>query len=266
MYFARRSLSIRFLAGTALGFAVVFLHVLFAVVPLRMGISGFKANPGNFSPYYHWIMGDTFWSLVFSLLLPFMAALGNSQMTYEDADSGFLMHILQIRGRAGYAVFSLVSVCVSAFLSTVLVLLTDVLLTFSLLPDVRPDQVLNSSEGYSCLFTYHVEWMYSDPWKLVFFYIILAGCVTSLFAMMTAVCGLYFKNRFTVMFSGFLLGMVFFVLANQQIVSVPSFLLVLPVMSQMYLPSFGTLCAWYLGCFALLFCLQLLGVKRHADI
>lgn len=140
------------------------------------------------------------------------------------------------------------------------------MVVFLLLPNVLPDQVLNSGEGYSRLFTYHVEWMYSKPFKLILFYIILSGCAAGLFGMLTAVCGLYFSNRFTVMFSGFIIGLIFFVLANQKIVNLPSFLLVLPVMSQMYLPSLGCLAAFYLVCVALLFVFQIVGVRKHASI
>ena len=253
MYFVKRSFSGRYLSGFWLGMTVVLLHVVFAVGFLRMQIGEFKNSPEAFCPYYKWIMADTFWSLIFSLMIPFMAALGNSQMTYDDANSGFIMHVLQKKGKIGYVLGSLTSVYAVTFIETVLVLAADVMVVFLLLPNVLPDQVLNSGEGYSRLFTYHVEWMYSKPFKLILFYIILSGCAAGLFGMLTAVCGLYFSNRFTVMFSGFIIGLIFFVLANQQIVNLPSFLLVLPVMSQMYLPSLGCLAAFYLGCVALLF-------------
>ena len=254
MYFVKRSFSGRYLSGFLLVLIVVLLHVVFAVGFLRMQIGEFKNSPEAFCPYYKWIMADTFWSLIFSLMIPFMAALGNSQMTYDDANSGFIMHVLQKKGKIGYVLGSLTSVYAVTFIETVLVLAADVMFVFLLLPNVLPDQVLNSGEGYSRLFTYHVEWMYSKPFKLILFYIVLSGCAAGLFGMLTAVCGLYFSNRFTVM------------LANQQIVNLPSFLRVLPVMSQMYLPSLGCLAAFYLVCVALLFVFQIVGVRKHASI
>lgn len=266
MYFVKRSFSGRYLSGFLLGLIVVLLHVVFAVGFLRMQIGEFQNSPEAFCPYYKWIMADTFWSLIFSLMIPFMAALGNSQMTYDDANSGFIMHVLQKKGKIGYVLGSLTSVYAVTFIETVLVLAADVMFVFLLLPNVLPDQVLNSGEGYSRLFTYHVEWMYSEPFKLILFYIVLSGCAAGLFGMLTAVCGLYFSNRFMVMFSGFIIGLIFFVLANQQIVNLPSFLLVLPVMSQMYLPSLGCLAAFYLVCVALLFVFQIVGVRKHASI
>lgn len=85
MYFVKRSFSGRYLSGFLLGLIVVLLHVVFAVGFLRMQIGEFKNSPEAFCPYYKWIMSDTFWSLIFSLMIPFMAALGNSQMTYDAA-------------------------------------------------------------------------------------------------------------------------------------------------------------------------------------
>ena len=160
MYFVKRSFSGRYLSGFLLGLIVVLLHVVFAVGFLRMQIGEFKNSPEAFCPYYKWIMADTFWSLIFSLMIPFMAALGNSQMTYDDANSGFIMHVLQKKGKIGYVLGSLTSVYAVTFIETVLVLAADVMFVFLLLPNVLPDQVLNSGEGYSRLFTYHVEWMY----------------------------------------------------------------------------------------------------------
>lgn len=100
MYFVKRSFSGRYLSGFLLGLIVVLLHVVFAVGFLRMQIGEFKNSPEAFCPYYKWIMADTFWSLIFSLMIPFMAALGNSQMTYDDANSGFIMHVLQKKAKS----------------------------------------------------------------------------------------------------------------------------------------------------------------------
>lgn len=64
-------------------------------------------------------------------MIPFMAALGNSQMTYDDANSGFIMHVLQKKGKIGYLLGSLTSVYAVTFIETVLVLAADVMFVFA---------------------------------------------------------------------------------------------------------------------------------------
>lgn len=158
-----------------------------------------------FCPYYKWIMADTFWSLIFFVD---DSVHGSARKQSDDVwwRKQRLYHACAAeKGKIGYVLGSLTSVYAVTFIETVLVLAADVMFIFCCCRTFAGSSA-EFGEGYGRLFTYHVEWMYSKPFKLILFYIVLSIVRQDCSECWRPFAGLYFSNRFTVMFSGFIMG------------------------------------------------------------
>ncbi len=191
------------------GFLLAILQIIQSARPIL-------TNSNNFSdsPYTRWLSIDMFFSgsMMFFMLLPLIACIPTSMLLKEDMDSGFIQQI-QIRKRTDHLILGYI---LTAFLGGFLVIMITMAFNFVsyfvLLPNLKPDNLLNSNLLISDQNTLFVSMYYRHPLIHAIASIIFTSLWGGLFASFAAAISIWCKNKFVGLFSGLFLQIFLFIL------------------------------------------------------
>ncbi|VDG19046.1 hypothetical protein [Lactobacillus paraplantarum] [Lactiplantibacillus mudanjiangensis] len=159
------------------------------------------------SPYTKWIGIDSFHfsSTAFYLILPLLAALPVSTLIRKDLESGFLAQLqLRLSVKSVFKSYLFVTALLGAAI-IVIPLLVNFLLYFLLIPNIHPDNLLNSNILVINRNTLLVGLFFQHPFMHVLLSIIFAGFWGAMFAIFCLGWSLLINNRFVAMTAGFVL-------------------------------------------------------------
>ena len=175
------------------------MSVAFAISALQMS-QVLSPIPPMDSPYTRWLSIDpfNFSPIIFFILLPLIASIPAASLLKEDADSGLLAKVKLcfpvqkvIRSYVGLAFLT-------GFILVALVLSLNLLFYFMMLPNIRPDNLLNSNILLTNQNTLFVSLYYANPLISILFASFWGG----LFAVFVMVTSLWIKHVFVALSTG----------------------------------------------------------------
>ena len=179
------------------------MSVAFAISALQM-IQVLGPIPPMDSPYTRWLSIDpfNFSPIIFFILLPLIASIPAASLLKEDADSGLLAKVKLcfpvqkvIRSYVGLAFLT-------GFILVALVLALNLLFYFMMLPNIRPDNLLNSNILLTNQNTLFVSLYYANPLLHALISILFASFWGGLFAVFVMVTSLWIKHVFVALSTG----------------------------------------------------------------
>lgn len=173
-----------------------------------------KNNIFHDSPYSKWFSIDpfNFSPVIFFLILPMLASMPVSMILHEDMKSGILN---QLRSKyklksilSGYAVVSFIVGFCAVFIPLALNFITYLLL----LPNIRPDNLVNSNMLIVGRNTLFVSIFYQHPLIHVISSIVWSSFWGGLFTIFAVGVSIWAKNKYLALFSGLILQMFLLIL------------------------------------------------------
>ncbi|MFT8838335.1 hypothetical protein [Liquorilactobacillus satsumensis] len=265
-YWLKRVKNYHYYYGFALGLLIICLHIFFSVIPARKYLTA--ENVFLFTPYTKWIYfnAGSGYSFLFVLALPLFCSLGLNQLIYDDLKSGFWHYKLIQGSLKRYSLVTSLLSFVSGFAMCGVLLLLDLGLTFLLLPNVKPDFILNANAPVLPQFTFFSNLYYSHPLVLFFAYIIFSSFVAGLFSLFSGMLSFYIRKKFAVVSTGFVIGFVLTILATVFTKQIYSPLLIISGYNPVYNPPLITALLGYLITLILVEVGFVLGVHKNAAL
>ncbi|AUJ32912.1 MAG: hypothetical protein ABF483_02330 [Liquorilactobacillus nagelii] len=263
-YYFKRVNDFRYYYGFLLGLLIIFLHIVFSVIPTREYLN--INTVFLFTPYTKWITFDTngTYSILFVLALPLFCSLGLNQLVYDDLKSGFWHYKLPHSSIVRYALETSFLSFLNGFVVCTALLSIDLGITFLLLPNIIPNFILNSNTAVLPDFTYFSKLYYTHPLYLFVFYIILSGFIAGLFSLFSGMLSFYIHKKFAVISTGFVVGFVISVLATVFFNQIYSPLLLIIGFSPVYNPPITLVVLMYFVILAIVEMIFVLGVRKNA--
>ena len=173
-------------------------------------VSASKNIPATNSPYTMWISidGFTFVPTIFFILLPLIASLPASTLLKEDFTNGYFYKLKMGKSIKQILLGYLGIAFMTGFIVIAVPLLFNFLSWFMILPNIKPDNLLNiniSARNFTMLF---VSLYYSHPFVHAILSIIFSSLWGGLFAVFAMVTSLWIKNKFAAMCTGLVLQIV----------------------------------------------------------
>jgi len=197
----------------SLGFGLFLslYHVKAEIIPQLLWLTlGLQKNQGiDFTPYSEWFgTGLSVLSSVFFITLPILASLPFSDTYLKDRQTGYFTAILS-KGKTGryFAGLYFYNFLAAALISAI-PLLVNLYFSFMILPDVKPDPIVNNRLYLSPDATFFQPLYYSYPLLHIFFYILLVALFSGMFASLSLSLSFYVNNRFLALTGSFLIVMV----------------------------------------------------------
>lgn len=200
------------LLALVIGIVISFLQLLQVLKPI----------PANSSPFTYWLSIDpfNFSAIIFFLLLPFFASLPAGIIIKNDIESGML-YKFKIRNSLKTVLFdyTILSFLIG-FIVVAIPLLINFFSWFMVLPNVKPDNLLNKNIlviNFNCIF---VTLYYSHPFVHAILSILFASFWGGLFSVFTTVTSLWIKNKFSALCSSLVLQIV--LLLSNAVIKLPN--------------------------------------------
>ena len=183
---------------------------LLQFLPLNLILSIYPED----SPYTRWLGIDPFtiFPKIFYLLLPLIASLPASILLKEDLNSGLLFKIkLQRPIRKVICSYASLAFCMGAIVIAI-PLIINFLSWFMIVPNIKPDNLINYNIRVASFNTMFVALYYSHPFVHALIAICFASFWGGLFAMQVTSTSIWIKNQFVAVCSGLILQILIFLL------------------------------------------------------
>ncbi|NYZ59815.1 hypothetical protein EO246_11810 [Lactococcus lactis] len=164
----------------------------------------------NDSPYSNWIGIDSFnfSPILFFLLIPIIASIPAATLLRQDINNQFILQ-LKIRKSLKQIIWSYAGV---AFITGFIVIMIPLLINFSsyffILPNIKPDDMINANLAIINKNTLLVSLYYTHPFWHAMIAIIVTSLWGGLFSLFTFATSLFIKNKFVALSSGLMLQIV----------------------------------------------------------
>ncbi|WKB49919.1 hypothetical protein QYH60_13275 (plasmid) [Lactococcus lactis subsp. lactis] len=162
------------------------------------------------SPYTTWIGIDpfNFSPSLFFLLIPIIASVPTATLLRQDINNRFIVQ-LKLRKSLKQVIWSYAIV---AFISGFIVIAVPLLINFGsyffILPNVKPDDMINSNLTIMNKNTLLVSLYYTHPFFHALLAIIFASFWGGIFSLFTFASSLFIKNKFVALCSGLILQII----------------------------------------------------------
>ncbi|MCU6430389.1 hypothetical protein [Lacticaseibacillus paracasei] len=160
--------------------------------------------PVGESPYTRWLSIDpfNFTPIIFFILLPLIASIPAGSLLKNDADSGLLAKV-KLHSPFQKVIRSYVGIAfLSGFTIIAIALLINLLFYFTIFPNIRPDNLLNSNILLINLNTMLVGLYYAHPLLHAAISILFASLWGGLFSVFVMVTSVWIKNSFVALSTG----------------------------------------------------------------
>ena len=189
-------------------FLALVIGISISVV--QCGISASKNIPATNSPYTMWISIDqfTFVPTIFFILLPLIASLPASTLLKEDFTNGYFYKLKMGKSIKQILLGYLKIAFMTGFIVIAVPLQFNFLSWFMILPNIKPDNLLNINIGARNFTMLFVSLYYSHPFVHAILSIIFSSLWGGLFSVFAMVTSLWIKNKFAAMCTGLVLQIV----------------------------------------------------------
>ena len=177
---------------------------------VQCAVSASKNIPAANSPYTMWISidGFTFVPTIFFILLPLIASLPASTLLKEDFTNGYFYKLKMGKSIKQILATYLGIAFMTGFIVIAVPLLFNFLSWFMILPNVKPDNLLNINIGARNFTMLFVSLYYSHPFVHAILSIIFSSLWGGLFSVFAMVTSLWIKNKFAAMCTGLVLQII----------------------------------------------------------
>ena len=177
---------------------------------LQCIVSATKNIPATNSPYTMWISidGFTFVPTIFFILLPLIASLPASTLLKEDFTNGYFYKLKMGKSIKQILATYLGIAFMTGFIVIAVPLLFNFLSWFMILPNIKPDNLLNINIGARNFTMLFVSLYYSHPFIHAILSIMFSSFWGGLFSVFAMVTSLWIKNKFAAMCTGLVLQIV----------------------------------------------------------
>ncbi|MGE8204971.1 hypothetical protein ACQKP0_10435 [Heyndrickxia sp. NPDC080065] len=193
------------------GIIISLLHVKLEIIPqlkwLRLGLQDHGVDSTPYSEWFEFGVATSL-TMLFFLLLPILASLPFADTFSKDKQSGYLRSILSKGKMKEYFKGLYITNFITSGVMITIPLLVNIYLAFMILPNVKPDPVVNSRMSLDFMNSFFPELYYSHPLIHMLFYVVLAFLFSGMFATISLSISFFVKNRFFILVSGFLLQMI----------------------------------------------------------
>lgn len=236
---------------------------------LQCIVSASKYIPATNSPYTMWISidGFTFVPTIFFILLPLIASLPASTLLKEDFTNGYFYKLKMGKSIKQILATYLGIAFMTGFIVIAVPLLFNFFSWFMILPNVKPDNLLNINIGARNFTMLFVSLYYSHPFIHAILSIIFSSLWSGLFAVFTMVTSLWIKNKFAAMCTGLVLQII--LLLMNATIHLPYFISYSPADFLRELPGTANIyVAVFMTAILLLYCMIMFHVdeKRLAEL
>ncbi|MCO6527220.1 MAG: hypothetical protein J6565_00140 [Lactobacillus sp.] len=194
----------------------LILAIIIALIISFLQFVTLTKIPIEDSPYTRWLSIDSFnfAPIVFFILLPIFSSLPASIMLKEDYDSG-LLYKWKLQKSIKQVLFDYIKIAfITGFIVTALALSANLFSWFMILPNIKPDNLLNKNILVINFNTLFVSLYYTHPFIHAILSIIFAAFWSGLFAVFVTVTSLWVKNKFAAACSGLVLQIVLLLFNN----------------------------------------------------
>ena len=186
------------------------LAIGLSISVVQCAVSVSKNIPATNSPYTMWmsIDGFTFVPTIFFILLPLIASLPASTLLKEDFANGYFYKLKMGKSIKQILLGYLKIAFMTGFIVIAVPLLFNFLSWFMILPNIKPDNLLNINIGAMNFTMLFVSLYYSHPVVHAILSIIFSSLWGGLFSVFAMVTSLWIKNKFAAMCTGLVLQIV----------------------------------------------------------
>ncbi|MGX7418361.1 hypothetical protein ACWOFR_06105 [Carnobacterium gallinarum] len=264
-YWYTRLLSVKYLLGFFLGVAIVSSHIVFEMVPRIRYLDGVDVIN---LPSTTWLGGDINGGIpsIYYLLLPLFSVLGANLIVFEDKKNSYFLRFIQKQSIFRYSMRTFGLSFISGFLISFISLAIDFIVAFSLFPNINPDIILNSNLSVTSKSTYFSDLFFTNPYLLIFMYMIMAGCMSGLYSCTSATISLYVKNIYIALSTVFLITVILTTLSYVVPKIIYSPASILQELGGGYLPPFSSIVSVYFIVLVTSFYYFIRGVNKNAVI
>lgn len=257
-YFEKRMNNKNLYFSLVLGISLSCVYILYYVIPLA------DKRDVIFTPYTTWmgINSVVTPSFLFFFILPVIASLPSSSIFQEDKKNGSFLFVIM---RSNYKMYFLKLFSKTFLIGGVVVitpLILNIFLSFMFLPNITPDEILNSNIGMYERATFFISIYFKYPFIHMISYIFMAFFYGGAFALFSLSISFYTKHTFITLLSAFLLQL-FLMIIN---LFYPTPLAPIYFLSESHIYHGANIIVSILvlvGIFILSVVLFLRGVKRH---
>ncbi|SCM98522.1 Uncharacterized protein BWINRASL_04938 [Bacillus mycoides] len=257
-YFEKRMNNKNLYFSLVLGISLSCVYILYYVIPLA------DKRDVIFTPYTTWmgINSVVTPSFLFFFILPVIASLPSSSIFQEDKRNGSFLFVIM---RSNYKMYFLKLFSKTFLIGGVVViipLILNIFLSFMFLPNITPDEILNSNIGMYERATFFISIYFEHPFIHMILYTFIAFFYGGAFALFSLSISFYAKHTFITLLSAFLLQL-FLMIIN---LFYPTPLAPIYFLSESHIYHGANIIVSILvlvGIFILSVVLFLRGVKRH---
>lgn len=162
------------------------------------------------SPYTTWIGIDpfNFSPILFFLLIPIIASVPTATLLRQDINNRFIVQ-LKLRKSLKQVIWGYATI---AFIAGFIVIAIPLLINFGsyffILPNVKPDDMINSNLAIMNKNTLLVSLYYTHPFVHALLAIVFTSFWGGLFSLFTFTSSLFIKNKFVALCSGLMLQII----------------------------------------------------------
>lgn len=201
-----------FLLGLTLSFVPIFFHIILYILPVATHLPVSDVDTTTTTEWLGFTQQLKF-TYIFYLALPFVCTLGWNLLVFDEIRSGFLITTVFYRSIRSYWLNRLSISFLSGFLIVTFPLLTDLLASFTFLPLLQPDWMINQLLALPKLTYFHMLF-YTHPIYLILLYILMGGILGGLCAMLSAGAALFFTRRLVIISLPLAICLFFAILAT----------------------------------------------------
>lgn len=193
-----------------LGITIVTAHLLLYVFKVT------KYQDLIFTPYTSWlsVKSTHITSLIFYFALPIVAVIGAAGVFGTDKKIGLLEKLSLYYSRKKIYVAYLIAVFLIGFSIAFIPMVMDIIGSFSLLPNLMPDELINRNSGMVADTTIFIQLFFTHPFIHMLFYLLFASIWSGLFAVTAFVISLYTHNQILPLLIPFSLQIILFLISN----------------------------------------------------
>lgn len=190
----------------------LLLGILISIMQIIFSLPVVKED----TVYTKWLEIDpfSFVTIIFYIILPFLASIPAATIFKQDHDNGFLAK-LQLTWSNKKIVLNYAFIAfIIGFLVIFLSLITNLLGWFLLVPNIKPDNLINNNLLIISQNTLFVNLYYLHPLLYALLSILWAAIWGGLFSMFTMGASLFIKNLFAALSAGLMLQ-IFLLIMNK---------------------------------------------------
>lgn len=186
-----------------------------SVIQIAQSLDGQLLSRNLFfeSPYTRWLGMDpfNFSALLFYILLPLIAALPAGSVLHRDLTSGLIGQVKMRRNLKSTLWGYVWAAFITGALVVGIALSVNLAVYFMVLPNIRPDNLLNANVAVMSQNTLFVTLYYQHPLLHALLSLTFASFWAGLFAAFATITAFWINNQFLVLAMGFFLQIVLLV-------------------------------------------------------